>query len=63
MSDLLMALYTHSAMHSIRMTWLTVLFTLGAIVFMLLDIPNMRRSLAAVGAAKATQKDVTAKDP
>jgi hypothetical protein len=42
---------------------LAILFTLGAIVFMLLDIPNMRRSFAAVRAAKAMQKDVTAKDP
>lgn len=63
MSDLLMASYTHSATHSIRMKRLALLFTLGAIVFMLLDIPNMRRSFAAVRAAKATQKDVTAKDP
>jgi len=63
MSDLLVASYAHSAMRSVRMMRLSVFFMLGAIVFMLLDIPNMRRTLAAVRAAKATQKDVTDKGP
>lgn len=59
MSDLLDASYMHSVRQKTGRTWLATVFTLGAIVFMLLDIPNMRRAFAEVRAAKAGREDVT----
>jgi hypothetical protein len=61
MSDLLSASYRHSVRQKTGRTWLATVFMLGAMVFMLLDVPNMRRALAEVRAAKAAQEDFRAK--
>lgn len=61
--DRLMALSVKGVRNRARMAWLSILSTIGFIVFLLLDVPNMRRALAEARAAKAAREDGTAKGP